>query len=301
MRVEAVASANRLSQAQAEAAERGAEQFLCSVVDQEVATPGSTATVSMEARQLGSGYFWVMKPDSDDEQHRAYGLTDEGSKLDINTASETSLSMLPNMTADLGASIVNWRRRNPTSDGLGATDSDYESMKPESYDEKHALFETTEELLLVKGITNDILYGHDKNRDGTVDTNELQAAGATASITMGTNTSNRGIFPYVTAYGLKATTSATTSSTGQKVVDVNTGSVMLSPRCSRAPLVGAPRRLFRRPWICVHRASTVPRVRAIFSTSLTGRCKWGCRRAIFPKCFFCSARKEGQALRRKSM
>ncbi len=222
MRVEAVASTNRLSQAQAEAVERGAEQFLCSVVDEEVATPGSTTGMSMEAKQIGNGYFWVMRPDPDNEQNRSYGLTDEAGKVDINSASETMLSMLPNMTSDVAASIVNWRRTTPTTDGLGATDSDYESMKPDPYEQKHGLYETTEELLLVKGMTTDLLFGHDRNRDGTVDANELQAGGVGATVTVGTNTSNRGIFPCVTAYGVKATNSATTSSTGTRVVSVNT-------------------------------------------------------------------------------
>src|SRR3954467_2586709 len=63
MRVETLASANRLAQAQAQSTERGAEQFLCSVVDQEVATPGASATIGMEARQLGGGYFWILKMD----------------------------------------------------------------------------------------------------------------------------------------------------------------------------------------------------------------------------------------------
>ncbi len=220
MRVEAIASANRLSSAQAEAAERGAEQFLCSVVDAEIATPGSTQNVSMEARQIGDGYFWVMKPDPDDETVAQYGLTDEAGKIDLNTAPETVLSLLPNMPSDVAASIVNWRQVNPTTDGLGATDADYESMNP-SYSAKHAVFESTEEVMLIKNMTTDLLFGFDKNRNGVVEPNEMQAGGVTATVSAGVSTSNRGIYPFITVYGVKATTSTITANPGTTLVSVN--------------------------------------------------------------------------------
>jgi type II secretory pathway component PulK len=222
MRVEAIASANRLSQIQADATERGAEQFLCSIVDAEVATPGSTSNVSMEAQQIGDGYFWVMKPNPDDETVRSYGLTDEGGKLDINTAPLTMLQLLPNMPGDVASSIYNWRGQAASGDGLGASDADYEAMSP-PYQCKHALFETTEELLLVRGITTDLLFGLDKNRDGVVDTTEMAAGGATAAVSVDSDSSsNRGIFPFVTCYGVKATTSAVSMST--RAVNVDTAS-----------------------------------------------------------------------------
>ena len=212
MRVEAIASANRLSQVEADATERGAEQFLCSVVDAEVATPGSTSTVSMEAQQIGNGYFWVMQPNPDDETVRSYGLTDEGGKMDINTAPSTMLQLLPNIPQDVASSIFNWRGKINSSDGLGATNSDYEAMNP-PYECKQAPFESTEELLLIRGMTTDLLFGIDKNRDGVVDPDEMKAGGTTAAVSVnGDSASNRGIFPFVTAYGVKATTAPITRS-----------------------------------------------------------------------------------------
>ena len=165
MRVETMASANRLAQTQAEATERGAEQFLCSVVDQEVATPGSTALVGMEARQIGDGYFWVLKMDPNDQTNRLFGLTDEASKIDLNSATLTAsgtgmLQMLPNITADVASSIYNWSRTTPSPDGLNATDQDYEAL-PDPYLCKHAPFETTEEISLIKDVDDTLLYGSD--------------------------------------------------------------------------------------------------------------------------------------------
>ena len=57
MRVEAVAVANRRAQSQADAAEQGAEQFLLSVVDTEMTTPGSMQSILMEERWIGDCRF----------------------------------------------------------------------------------------------------------------------------------------------------------------------------------------------------------------------------------------------------
>ena len=56
MRTEAMAAANRISQAQAEAAQRGMEQWLLAVVDTELTTPGTVRDTIMEGRQIGECY-----------------------------------------------------------------------------------------------------------------------------------------------------------------------------------------------------------------------------------------------------
>jgi DNA uptake protein ComE-like DNA-binding protein len=218
MRIEAVASANRLSEAQAATAERGVEQFLLSVVDEEVATPGSTSGISMEARQIGDAYFWVMKPSYDDEQTRVYGLTDEAGKVDLNTASYQMLQKLPNIPTSVAASIYNWRGTALSGDGQGATDGDYAGL-PDPYKLKQSIFETTDELNLVLGVTPDLLFGSDTNRNGVLDGGEQTAGGVSASIS-GTSSSNLGIIPFVSAWGRK--TAASSSSNG--LVDVNSES-----------------------------------------------------------------------------
>jgi hypothetical protein len=115
------------------------------------------------------------------------------------------------MPADVASSIFNWRSKVTSGNGLGATSADYEAMNP-PYECKQALFETTEELLLIRGMTTDLLFGIDKNRDGVVDPDEMKAGGTTAAISVSSDSSsNRGIFPYLTAYGVKATTSTMTS------------------------------------------------------------------------------------------
>src|SRR3954471_24154010 len=93
MRGEVIASANRLSQVQAMEAEKGAEQFVKAVVEAEVATPGTAENESWEARQVGGSLFWVVRLNRDDETQYSFGLTDEGGKIDLNTGTQTMLSM----------------------------------------------------------------------------------------------------------------------------------------------------------------------------------------------------------------
>lgn len=204
MRIEAIAGANRLAQAQADAAERGMEQFLISVVDAEVATPGSFQDLSMEARQIGDCQVWVVRPDWDrNPDQLTYGLTDEAGKVDLNSASATTLLNLPGMTQDVADSIVDWRTSGTTPSAQGAKDEYYGTL-PEPYLCKKAPYETVEELLLVKGVTKDLLFGFDRNRNGILDAKEQATGGLTSLV----DNASTGIFPFVTVYGREATPAA---------------------------------------------------------------------------------------------
>ncbi len=212
MRIEAIAGANRLAQAQADAAERGMEQFLLSVVDAEVTTPGSFQDLSMEARQIGDCQVWVVRPDWDNTPEQlTYGLSDEGGKLDLNTANSAMLLALPAMTQDVVDPILDWRDTSTTPRNEGAKDTYYLSL-PDPYRCKNAPYETVEELLLVKGVTKDLLFGYDRNRNGILDAKEQAAGGLTSLV----DNASTGIFPFITVYGRDATPPA------QGAVDVNT-------------------------------------------------------------------------------
>ncbi len=206
--VESIASANRLSQVQADNAVRGAEQFLLAVVDAEVASPGSavgippgsTNGVSMQDIRIGDAHVWILTPDPDNEQNYCYGLTDEAGKIDLNSASLDMLELLPGMTDNIAASIYNWRGTATAPNGLGASDADYTQL-PDPYTEKHAPFETVGELLLVKDVTPALLFNLDRNRNGVVDPGELQSGSSPITLSFSSDGSNRGIFPFVTVYG----------------------------------------------------------------------------------------------------
>jgi len=58
----------------------------------------------------------------------------------------------------LGQSIENWRHPNLADDAYGADDSYYLSL-PKPYHSPHTDFKSVDELLLVRGITEDHFYG----------------------------------------------------------------------------------------------------------------------------------------------
>lgn len=220
MRTEAMAAANRVAQAEAEAALRGAEQWMLSVVDQEQSTPGTIAETDMEARQIGRCQVWVVRPDYNDSSVLAYGLMDEAGKVDLNSAPREMLLNLPGMTEDVADAIIQWRGGAAGSSMVSAGDDYYMSL-PQPYHLKGTNYESVEELLLVKDVTTDLLYGYDKNRNGVIDEQELTGDMTTAI--GATSDTGVGFAPFVTIYGVPATaTTATATATGtQPAINVN--------------------------------------------------------------------------------
>lgn len=107
--------------------------------------------------QLGDGYYRVK-------------VFDESGKLDINTVSDILLkNLLMNLGIEEGEadiivdSIMDWRDPDDLHRLHGAEDDYYQSL-PNPYEAKDANFDTLEELLLVKGITPEILYGTGENK-----------------------------------------------------------------------------------------------------------------------------------------
>ena len=93
------------------------------------------------------------------------GLVNEGGKVDINATSEL---ILKNLLLNLGVpledadiivdSVMDWKDPDDLHRVHGA-ESDYYTSLPTPYKAKNANFDTLEELLLVKGISPEILYG----------------------------------------------------------------------------------------------------------------------------------------------
>jgi len=122
---------------------------------------------------VGEARFWFLNRSAspDDSRVPVFGLMDEASKLNLNTASQSMLEGLPTMTAELAAAIVDWRDEDDEPSEGGAETETYQLRDP-SYVCKNAPFETVEELALVHGATWEILYGEDLNRNGVLDPNE---------------------------------------------------------------------------------------------------------------------------------
>jgi len=197
MRVEALASGNLLASVQADAVVAGAAQYVANCLANNQDRTMLDSEIQSEAVPLGDGMFWIIRPNPDDERQYAFGVVDESSKLNLNTATEDMLQCLPGMTSELAASIVDWRDTDSVvSDGGGGEDEYYLQL-PEPYYCKNAPFETLDELLLVKGATRNLLYGVDANRNGAVDDDE---AGQQGPLTSFNGMGQCGVTKYMTVY-----------------------------------------------------------------------------------------------------
>ena len=226
MRVELIASGNRLSQAKADAIELGAEQYVLSLVDDTDGQAEYILDQTGEAIPVGDGYFWLLRPASN-EQTYEFGITDEAGKVNLSTAVEPQLMMLPGMTQEAADSILAWQDPTGKVTGVGAGTNYYNTL-PEPYKAKASQLETVEETLLVKGVTPDLLFGVDRNRNGVIDPSE---SGKTSSMANAYGIiSNRGIFPFVTVYTMEANT----DSLGQARVNVNSSAQAVAATGGRA-------------------------------------------------------------------
>ncbi len=104
-------------------------------------------------------------------------LTDESGKIGINAITDANSDILRNLIKTLGVqeeevntivdSILDWKDADDLHHLNGAEDDYYMSL-PNPYKAKNANFDTLEELLLVKGMTSEILYGNDEQK-GIID------------------------------------------------------------------------------------------------------------------------------------
>lgn len=214
MRTEAIASANRMSYIQADAVEQGAEKWVLAQVEANRGDAVTITQVPAEGIQVGNGYFWILRPNPDSDQQYSFGIADESAKLNINRGGEERLLGLPNMTQDVADSIINWRGSQQMPNGA---DSSYYDSLPVPYDLKGAPFETVEELMLIKDMTPEMLYGFDLNRNGVIEPAEAAASNGSAMFGNTSTTDTRGIFNYVTIYSVDPNT----TNDGQRRVNIN--------------------------------------------------------------------------------
>jgi len=98
-------------------------------------------------------------------------VIDEAGKLNINTATKEQLMELPYMEEYIADAIIDWRDKDDTPSGLGVEGGYYENL-PFRYTIRNGPFRTIRELLLVRDVTEQLLYGEDTNFNGELDYNE---------------------------------------------------------------------------------------------------------------------------------
>lgn len=157
-----------------------------------------------------SGYFSVVAPVISDSQTSAirFGLMNESGKLNLNIlASEEEevegdaverMMYIPNMTEDIAAAILDWIDDDNETRTYGA-ESDYYETLESPYFAKNGPLESLDELLLVRDITPEMLYGEDTNRNGILDPNENDGD-ATLPVDNSDGILNPGWFDYFTVH-----------------------------------------------------------------------------------------------------
>ena len=128
------------------------------------------------------GRFTFVAPvetDSASQRVRA-GLVDESGKLNLNAVLSYELeeeevrgmfASIPGMTDEIIDGILDWIDSDDEPRTYGAESSVYETLTP-PYTARNGKIESLDELLLVQGVTPQLLYGEDANRNGLLDPNE---------------------------------------------------------------------------------------------------------------------------------
>ncbi len=164
------------------------------------------------ARNRGRFTIVSSKVDAGELAGVRFGVEDESTKLNLNTlmfaeknvpgSGRTLLMALPGMTEDIADAILDYIDEDNDPRELGAESEYYTSLTP-AYDCKNGPLETVDELLLIKGVTPELLYGADTNRNGMIDLAEENNPKLSESGNAPPE-ADRGWSAYVTLYSLEA-------------------------------------------------------------------------------------------------
>jgi DNA uptake protein ComE-like DNA-binding protein len=206
---------NQLAGRQAEQAVEGGARYAAYLMSQ-LASSGSMpdpTSYDSEAVPVGEGTFWFIgSPTSSGSNTTAttsssqttdqpvFGLVDEASKLNLNTASQAMLDQLPGMTPNLSSAIVSWRKSS--SD----TSSSSSGFNLSDIPDKGAPFETIAELgLLSTGSNQELLYGLDANFNHVIEPEENDGGN---TFTTGDSGGMFGLLEYTTVFSREPNTKA---------------------------------------------------------------------------------------------
>lgn len=191
-----------------------------------------------EEQDRARGRFTVVAP-GDEEGSVRFGLENESGKINLNTlaalekatpnAGRTMLMALPDMTEEIADAILDWLDPDDEARASGAEAEYYATLDP-PYAPKNGPIGSIDELLLVRGVTPQLLFGADAQRTGVTTssgstwtsgvTGSSDATGSTDSTgnLMGSSdSSGRGWASYLTLYSRETNL----ASDGQAKINVN--------------------------------------------------------------------------------
>ena len=105
------------------------------------------------------------------------GGTDAASLSSASSSTGRTLLLgLPGMTEDVADAILDWMDEDEEPREYGAEAEYYSGLNP-PYAPRNGPLQTVEELLLVRGVTPQLLFGLDTNRNGLIDPHETSMGG----------------------------------------------------------------------------------------------------------------------------
>lgn len=117
---------------------------------------------TFQKQSLGQAYFTIRYRGFDGQW--VYGIRDEESKMNLNDITSvqplkilirSAAGLEDSAAGDLAAAILDWRDEDDVLNAGGAETRYYRSLSP-AYSAKNALFDSLEELMLIKGMTAEI-------------------------------------------------------------------------------------------------------------------------------------------------
>lgn len=172
----------------------------------------------------GRGRFAIVAPLDDSSGGGVrFGLECESAKLNLNTllegddadAARERLLALPGMTEETADSILDWLDEDDEPREFGAEAEYYETLDT-PYRPANGPLRCLEELLFVRGVTAEALYGADRNRNGRIDADESDTV-ALAEIDSTGTLSPQGWSAYFTLYSREKITQPD----GSEKIDLN--------------------------------------------------------------------------------
>lgn len=137
------------------------------------------------------GRFSIVAPNLNDDgipEGFRFGVVNESSKININAlpfydnwqsgSARQILMALPSMTEEIADAILDWVDADDDEREFGTEGAHYRGLNP-PYDVKNGPMDSLDELLLVRDITPELLFGLDVNRNGVLD--DIETVGTNAS------------------------------------------------------------------------------------------------------------------------
>lgn len=178
--------------------------------------------VDDEGDEFDRGRFSIVSPAQVDGIYSGYrfGLENESAKLNLNTLlaegaedqAQMRLMALPGMTVEIADAILDWLDADVSPRTNGAEAEAYAQATP-PYEPRNGPIADLDELLLVRGVTPELLYGIDQNRNLLIDAAE-SPRGLLLEIDNTDGLLNRGWSAYLTTTSVEAMQQASAAASG---------------------------------------------------------------------------------------